>query len=193
MLSVSAASGRSNKKGGEILDALAQNLTGVIVEMALKMGLSRAPLSLNYPCASLARMLGAPAGPQAVKAALDAFFAARTSLFGAVQVEAHEDGFCLTIPAEGVARVVSQAPAAAFLRDLIHTAQLPGTTAEDLLAAFRRHSSHVHVEPVDNDEFDWLVYFEDGVPDDFRYCIDTHDGFASYHRFSKEDYEAFGF
>lgn len=120
--------------------------------MALKMGLSRAPLSLNYPCASLARMLGVPAGPQAVKAALDAFFAARTSLFGAVQVEAHEDGFCLTIPAEGVARVVSQAPAAAFLRDLIHTAQLPGATAEDLLAAFRRHSSHVHVEPVDNDE-----------------------------------------
>lgn len=76
-------------------------------------------------------------------------------------------GSALTIPAEGVARVVSQAPAAAFLRDMIHTAQLPGATAEDLLAAFRRHSSHVHVEPVDNDEFDWLVYFEDGVPDDF--------------------------
>ena len=38
---------------------LEQNLTGVIVEMALKMGLSRAPLSLNYPCASLARMLDA--------------------------------------------------------------------------------------------------------------------------------------
>ena len=74
---------------------LEQNLTGVIVEMALKMGLSRAPLSLNYPCASLARMLGVPAEPQAVKAALDAFFAARTGLFGAVQVEAHEDGFCL--------------------------------------------------------------------------------------------------
>ena len=52
---------------------LEQNLTGVIVEMALKMGLSRAPLSLNYPCASLARMLGVPARPQAVKAALDAF------------------------------------------------------------------------------------------------------------------------
>ena len=110
-----------------------------------------------------------------------------------VHVEPHEDGFCLAIPAEGVARVVAQAPAAAFLRDLIHTAQTPGATADDLLAAFRRHSDRVHVEPVDNDEFDLLVYFEDGVPDDFRYCIDQHDGFASYHRFSREDYEAFGF
>ena len=172
---------------------LEQNLTGVIVEMALKMGLSRAPLSLNYPCASLGRMLGVADDPQALQPALDAFFAARKALFGAAEAVPHEDGFCLTIPAEGVARVMSQAPAAAFLRDLIQTAQTPGATADDLLAAFRRHSDRVHVEPVDNDEFDLLVYFEDGVPDDFRYCIDQHDGFASYHRFSREDYEAFGF
>lgn len=172
---------------------LEQNLSGVIAEMVLKLGLTGVPLSLNYPCASLGRMLGVEADPQALKPALEAFFAARAGLYGAVHVEPHEDGFCLAIPAEGVARVVAQAPAAAFLRDLIHTAQTPGATADDLLAAFRRHSDRVHVEPVDNDEFDLLVYFEDGVPDDFCYCIDQHDGFASYHRFSREDYEAFGF
>lgn len=175
------------------MNALEENLCGVIAEMALKLGLARAPLSLNYPCASLGRMLGVADDPQALQPALDAFFAARKDLFGAAEAVPHEDGFCLTIPAEGVARVMSQAPAAAFLRDLIQTAQTPGATADDLLAAFRRHSDRVHVEPVDNDEFDLLVYFEDGVPDDFRYCIDQHDGFASYHRFSREDYEAFGF
>lgn len=176
-----------------IVSKFEQNLSGVIVEMALKLGLNNAPLSLNYPCASLGRMLGVEADPQALKPALEAFFAARAGLYGAVHVEPHEDGFCLAISAEGVARVVAQAPAAAFLRDLIHTAQTPGATADDLLAAFRRHSDRVHVEPAGNDEFDLLVYFEDGVPDDFRYCIDQHDGFASYHRFSREDYEAFGF
>lgn len=172
---------------------LEQNLSGVIAEMVLKLGLTGVPLSLNYPCASLGRMLGVEADPQALKPALDAFFATRKDLFGAAEAVPHEDGFCLTIPAEGVARVMSQAPAAAFLRDLIQTAQTPGATADDLLAAFRRHSDRVHVEPAGNDEFDLLVYFEDGVPDDFRYCIDQHDGFASYHRFSREDYEAFGF
>lgn len=175
------------------MNTLEQNLSGVIAEMALKLGLTGVPLSLNYPCASLGRMLGVADDPQALQPALDAFFAARKDLFGAAEAVPHEDGFCLAIPAEGVARVVAQAPAAAFLRDLIHTAQTPGATADDLLAAFRRHSDRVHVEPVDNDEFDLLVYFEDGVPDDFRYCIDRHDGFVSYHRFSKEDYEAFGF
>ena len=172
---------------------LEQNLSGVIAEMVLKLGLTGVPLSLNYPCASRGRMLGVADDPQALQPALEAFFAARVGLYGAVHVEPHEDGFCLAIPAEGVARVVAQAPAAAFLRDLIHTAQTPGATADDLLAAFRRHSDRVHVEPAGNDEFDLLVYFEDGVPDDFRYCIDQHDGFASYHRFSREDYEAFGF
>lgn len=175
------------------MNTLEQNLSGVIAEMVLKLGLTGVPLSLNYPCASLGRMLGVADDPQALQPALDAFFAARKDLFGAAEAVPHEDGFCLTIPAEGVARVMSQAPAAAFLRDLIQTAQTPGATADDLLAAFRRHSDRVHVEPVDNDEFDLLVYFEDGVPDDFRYCIDQHDGFASYHRFSREDYEAFGF
>ena len=175
------------------MNTLEQNLSGVIAEMALKLGLTGVPLSLNYPCASLGRMLGVADDPQALQPALDAFFAARKDLFGAAEAVPHEDGFCLAIPAEGVARVMSQAPAAAFLRDLIQTAQTPGATADDLLAAFRRHSDRVHVEPVDNDEFDLLVYFEDGVPDDFRYCIDQHDGFASYHRFSREDYEAFGF
>lgn len=33
-----------------------------------------------------------------------------------------------------------------------------------------------------------------GVPDGFRYCIKLEDdGCASYHRFIREDYEAFGF
>ena len=172
---------------------LEKNLCGVIVEMALKMGLTASPVSLNYPMDSLRRMMDVQLSPEEMLLALEAFFAARVDIFDAARAVPHEDGFCLTIPAEGVACVVSRAPAADFLRDLIHTAQAPGTTANDLLDVFRRHSTRVHVEPVDNDEFDLLVYFEDGIPDDFRYCIDQHDGFTSYHRFSKEDYEAFGF
>ena len=42
--------------------------------------------------------------------------------------------------------------------------------------------------------FDYLVYFEDGTPDSYRYCIKLDDdGDAVYHRFTPEDYAAFGF
>lgn len=173
--------------------ALERGLCGVVLEMALKMGLTASPVALNYPMGSLRRMLGENLSPEEVREALEAFFAARRSRFGEVRLQPHEDGLCLTIPAEGVGYIVKNAPGADFLRDLIRTAQTPGVAAEDLVAAFRRHSARVHVEPVEHAEFDLLVYFEDGVPDDFRYCIDVHEGFVSYHRFSREDYEAFGF
>ena len=89
---------------------LEKNLCGVVLEMALKMGLTASPLSLNYPSSSLCRML--EVSPAALPKALETFFAARAEVFDAVHVQAHEDGFCLTIPAEGVVRILSRAPAA---------------------------------------------------------------------------------
>ena len=44
-----------------------------------------------------------------------------------------------------------------------------------------------------NGEFDWLISFEDGQPDAYRYCIADEGCHLTYHRFTKEDYEAFGF
>ena len=38
-------------------------------------------------------------------------------------------------------------------------------------------------------EFDYLVYFEDGEPDSFWYCITDEGCHMIYHRFSEEDYK----
>ena len=51
----------------------------------------------------------------------------------------------------------------------------------------------MHVEALHNGEFDWLVYFEDGRPDAYCYCIADEGCHLTYHRFTKADYEAFGF
>lgn len=58
---------------------------------------------------------------------------------------------------------------------------------------FHKYSDHVHVEKVSHGEFDYLVYFEDGKPDSFRYCITDEGCHMIYHRFTVEDYEEFGF
>ena len=39
----------------------------------------------------------------------------------------------------------------------------------------------------------YLIYFEDGEPDEFYYCLDDDDFGVTYHRFTKEDYIDFGF
>lgn len=49
------------------------------------------------------------------------------------------------------------------------------------------------MEKVSHGEFDYLVYFEKGEPDDFRYCITDEGGHFIYHRFTVADYEDFYF
>ena len=45
---------------------------------------------------------------------------------------------------------------------------------------------------IDGDGFDHIAYFTDGT-DPYVYCIDSDCGPISYHRFSRSDYESFGF
>lgn len=172
---------------------LEQNLCGVVPEMLLKLGLTSATLSLNYPLSTLCRMFNQSMTMAQMQAALEAFSREHEADYGPIAAAPHEEGFCLTVPSEGAAYIYRHAPNTPFLRDLIAEAQNPACTEESLIAVFRRHSPRVQIVPMDNAEFDTLVYFEDGQPDAFYYCIDAHDGHVSYHRFSREDYEAFGF
>ena len=69
---------------------------------------------------------------------------------------------------------------------------------EEVIGLFREYSDNVAVIDMVNDEFDKLVYFTDGKPDDYRYCLVSEeeiDGSThiTYHRFIKEDYDELGF
>ena len=41
-------------------------------------------------------------------------------------------------------------------------------------------------------EFDWILYFTEGTDDDI-YCIAEEMGVLTYHRFTREEFAAFGF
>jgi hypothetical protein len=41
------------------------------------------------------------------------------------------------------------------------------------------------------EDFDYLVYFEDGRPDAFRYCLTQEGHHIIYHRFTADDYNDF--
>lgn len=75
-----------------------------------------------------------------------------------------------------------------FLREFIAKIGGHGCTIEELLAIFKKYSGHVHFEKMSNGEFDYLIYFEDGKPDSYRYCITDEGCYMIYHRFTPEDY-----
>ena len=67
-------------------------------------------------------------------------------------------------------------------------------TMDEVIELFKAYSARVHVQRMPlGEEFDCLIYFEDGEPDAFYYCLKEDMGHVSYHRFTKADYESFGF
>lgn len=172
--------------------SLSRNLTGVAAEMCLKMGMTLPSISLNYPLATLNSLMGTQLSRMDMARALEHFGRETADTLGGVTASPFENGFCLTVPAQGVQYAMAHAPGLDFLKELVDTVA-HGCDLDALLAVFRRHSDHVHVEAVDSPEFDHLIYFENGEPDSFYYCVHAHDGHVEYHRFSKADYEAFGF
>lgn len=174
-------------------EALQKNLIDFIKESQIKLGYDGQPIGLYYPLESLNALLGADLDAAGMQRALEGFGAFTRDTLGAVAVSRDGDRFCLRIPAEGVAYVHDNVPDAGFLPAFLAVIGRHGIGIIDILEVFHKYSDRVKCARMNNDEFDYLIYFEDGVPDDYRYCIKLHGDHASYHRFTPHDYESFGF
>lgn len=64
---------------------------------------------------------------------------------------------------------------------------------DELLAVFNRYGDRVHVEELHNGEFDWLISFEDGQPDAYRYCIADEGCHLTYHGLRRKITRRLGF
>ena len=80
-----------------------------------------------------------------------------------------------------------------FIKELIGQVQQCDCTVEDLKKLFEAHSDQVIFETMSNGEFDYLLRFADGVPDDYYYCFKDEGCHMVYHRFLPEDYKDFDF
>lgn len=169
-------------------ERLEKNLTDNIKEAQLKLGFDNRPMSLNYMSASLENLLGC----ECTESVLSEFAEYAESRLGVITFRAIRDGFCITVSAEGTA-YVNNLTGYDFLSELINTVREHGTTMEQVLEIFRKYSENITVNEVCNDEFDLLVYFGSGEPDEYYYCLTDEGCHITYHRFIREDYEDLGF
>lgn len=168
------------------------DLSATVQEMLMKLDAPAMTISLNYPLPALNRLLDTQLKADEMLRSLSEAFAAQEERYGLLSARDAGDGlFCLTVPKQGAQYMLQHGKSADFLRELIAQVKAHGTM-EDVIAVFHKHGQ-AHAEKIDNPEFEWLVYFEDGKPDSCRYCLSQHGAHVSYHRFAKEDYEAFGF
>ncbi|MBQ8134366.1 MAG: DUF3877 family protein [Clostridia bacterium] len=176
-------------------EPLHKNVLYVIKESQMKLGYTKNAVRLNYPLDSLNGFLCAQYGKEEMKKILQEFSESVKDELGKIEVSEYEGMFTLIIPEKGAEFVNRNVEESAFLAELIGLVKDSSKSAsiDDILAVFRQYSDHVRCIQADNDEFDYVVWFEDGEPDDFRYCIDVGFGHATYHRLAPQDYKAYGF
>ena len=63
-----------------------------------------------------------------------------------------------------------------------------GCTIEDLKALFDSYSDRVCMEAPHSEDYDYMLWFEDGRPDSYRYLITDEGVHLTYHRYTPEDY-----
>ena len=80
-----------------------------------------------------------------------------------------------------------------FLVKFIETIACHGCTLKDVETLFAQYSDQVFEGSYAGDDFDYLFYFRDNKPNDYRYCITFEDRHVIYHRFTPEDYVDYDF
>lgn len=174
--------------------ALEKNVIEVMEEQQAKLGFDGKPVYLFYPLSSLALLLGVSPEEQTILEALKAFCEGVQNRLGRVEYTLRDGRVSLAIPKEGGEYVKRGLDESKFIVRLIHLVSSHRAAMEDVLALFRAYSDKVYVKRMeDNAEFDYLVYFADGNPDAFYYCLKEDMGHVTYHRFTKQDYMEFGF
>ena len=172
-------------------DILIQNFIDVVKESQIKLGYREEKFSMYYLVSSLNRLIDKNLSKNEMIKILKNL----NSLLGVLDViEAGEDRLCITISKEGV-RYVHENVENKFLEKLIDVIRKYPATIEDIKKVFEEFSSdYVCIEQKDNDEFEYLMYFNDIDIDKYIYCIHFEmPGMADYHRFTRQEFKKFNF
>jgi hypothetical protein len=181
--------------GGIELDftKLKQNICDVIKEEQVKLGYRKETIRLYYPILSLNRFLNSDLSIDAMKKILNEFSGTLEDQFGKTEISNDGERFCFCFSPEASEYIHTHTKQEGFLYDFIDIVSRHGISIEDVICCFKKYSDCVHVEKVTHGEFDYLVYFEDGRPDSFRYCLTDEGCHIIYHRFTVDDYNDFHF
>lgn len=161
----------------------------MVKEEQIKLGYTRETIRLYYPLASLNRFLGCEGDAEEMEEHLSGFAFSVAERLGTITISRKKDRFCFCLPPETAEYVHTSVPDSPFLEEFISVIGTHGSTLEEVLAPFYNYSDAVHVERIEDGEFDYLVYFENGRPDAYRYFLTDEAGHITYHRFTAEDAE----
>ena len=156
---------------------LEKHITDTIREWQVKIGYEGGTMKLYYPAESLRRSLSLDETED-----LDAALAAV------------KDRYCVEIPEEGCSYIEREIPVPELLQNLLQVITTPGNTMEQVRDCFSSYAEKMHTTVEENaseeHEMGHVFSFSDPSVDEYCYCVEENEFGLTYHRFSREDYEA---
>lgn len=99
-----------------------------------------------------------------------------------IAINLEKGRFKITVPKEGISYIYTKNEDNTFLKELINTVKSHAFTLEDILQIFRHYSNNFACEQIDNEEFQYVIYFKDNTLDKFKYCFTFDQMGGYYHR-----------
>lgn len=171
---------------------LERSLIDIMKEEQAKLGYKKEKIRLYYPLSTLNHLLETDAAAEEMPEVLRDFPAYVYNKFGKVQISHSQERFCFTISEDASEYVHDNMRPNEFIKKLVDLVARHGCTIEQIIDLFHAYSENIHMEPINNGEFDYLIYFEDTC-DRYYYCFKDEGCHMIYHRFLPEDYDDFGF
>lgn len=170
--------------------SLEQNICDGIKEGQIKLGFDNETVRLYYPLSSIAAILAIDiTSTQEMMTLLQGFKQHLSGKLGELEVSHNGDRFCFAIPPKGTQYIHEHYETSEFLVTLINKVREPLCKLEDVLAIFHHYSKNIVCQKGNHIDFDYVIFFEDGMPDAYYYCFKFDDFHATYHRFTKFDFE----
>lgn len=174
----------------EAYQLLENNVIDTIHEWQVKLGYTEEMIRIYYNRDSLEHLVKLPL--PTILEAKEFLIAWRETIqdhLGKVHLSNNEERFCIGIPAEGTKYVHEQRKGSTFLLNLMEVLKEPTCSIEQILEVFKKRSPNVICERAVDEEFDYVIYYENDALDSFRYCFSLGEMGAFYHRFSEYDYQ----
>ncbi len=171
---------------------LEHSLIDLIKEEQAKLGYRKEIIHLYYPLSSLNHFFKSQADADKMQEMLCDFPSYIYNIFGEVTVSHKKDRFCFTLSEKASEYVHDRMEENEFIKALVNLVAKHGCTMDEIKNLFSSYSDQIYTEPMNNDEFDLLIRFEDGS-DPYYYCFKDEGCHIIYHRFLPEDYADFEF
>ena len=175
---------------------LKNNLIDIVKEEQAKLGYRKEAVRLYYPESSIKHLLKNEPEIEYlehepdyfVKVLMERLSECTKNNLGKVIITCKNRRFCFIIPEEGTEYVYKNSHENEFIKKLVNIISGKECNIDKIIALFKEKSENVHVEKINNEDFDYLIYFTDIEDDKYYYCFKNETFHMIYHRFLKEDF-----